>query len=505
MNELHLIAVAFYVIALAGLLVYGQNALALVWAHWRKRAAGGAPPPATDDLPVVTVQLPLYNERYVAARLLDAVASLDYPRERLEIQVLDDSTDDTPAIVAHVVATLKVRGLDVTHIRRRQRTGFKAGALSEGLARARGEYIAIFDADFVPPPDLLRRLLPSFGPDVACVQARWGHLNRRYSALTRAQAMTIDSHFAEQAARARGGVYTSFDGTAGIWRKAAIVDAGGWSAETLTEDLELSYRVQLRGWRIVQRPDVECAAELPVLVSALKIQQRRWAWGTTQTAVKLLLTVLATPLGPWKRYQACMHLTSWLIHPCALAAVVLTPVVFLQPGAWLGVLAGPVVVVGLLGPVAQAAYAQWILGTSWRRILLDLPAAVIVAAGLTYSTSLAVVAALVLRRPPDWARTPKFGIAGTAGTWRGKGYTQRAPWTTLVELALGAYCARSAWGLADSQIALAAVLFLFAIGFVTVGVLTVAQSLGIACESAGVATRVRAATDRSAAVHARAA
>jgi len=505
MNALHLIAVVLYVVALAGLLVYGQNALAMVWAHWRKRA-GDSPLPPTENLPVITVQLPIYNERYVAARLLDAVARLDYPRERLEIQVLDDSTDDTPSIVAHIVTTLKGRGLDITHIRRRHRAGFKAGALSEGLGRARGEYVAIFDADFVPSPDVLRRLLPSFEPDVACVQARWGHLNRAFSVLTRAQAMTIDAHFAvEQTARARGGVYTSFDGTAGIWRKAAIIDGGGWSAETLTEDLELSYRVQLRGWRIVQRPDVECAAELPVLVSALKIQQRRWAKGTTQTAVKLLLRVLVTPLAPWKRYQACLHLTSSLIYPCALAVAVLTPVVFATPEPWLSTLAGPAVLVGLLGPVAQTAYAQWILGQSWRRTLRDLPAAVIVGAGLTYSTSLAVLGAFVLRRPHDWARTPKYGIAGTAGTWRGKGYTQRAPWTALVELVLGVYCARSAWDLVDSQIALAAVLFVFATGFVAVGALTIAQSLGIARDRAGVATRVRAVTERSAAAHARAA
>jgi cellulose synthase/poly-beta-1,6-N-acetylglucosamine synthase-like glycosyltransferase len=314
-----------HLLAVAGLAIYGVNAYVMVATHWRHRRNAERSRALPDPLPAVTIQLPLYNERYVATRLLEAVGALDYPRDRLEIQVLDDSTDDTTEIVASIADRLRAHGLDVVHLHRRVRTGFKAGALAEGLIAARGEFVAIFDADFVPPPGFLKATLPCFQPDVAVVQARWGHLNRSFSALTVAQSLGIDGHFAvEQSARARAGLFLNFNGTGGIWRRAAILDAGGWAHDTLTEDLDLSYRAQLRGWRIVYRPDIVCPAELPVLVTGFKSQQRRWAKGSIQTAIKLLPAVMAAPRSPWVKYQAFVHLTYYMIHPLMLASVLLT-------------------------------------------------------------------------------------------------------------------------------------------------------------------------------------
>jgi cellulose synthase/poly-beta-1,6-N-acetylglucosamine synthase-like glycosyltransferase len=435
-----------------------------------------------DPLPVVTVQLPLYNERYVAARLLAAVGALDYPRDRLEIQVLDDSTDDTTAIVASIADRLRASGLDVVHLHRRVRIGFKAGALAEGLAVARGEFIAIFDADFVPPPRFLRETLPYFQPHVAVVQARWGHLNRSFSTLTVAQSLGIDGHFGvEQPARARAGLFLNFNGTGGIWRRAAILDAGGWAHDTVTEDLDLSYRAQLRGWRIVYRPDVVCPAELPVLVTGFKSQQRRWAKGSIQTAMKLLPAVLASSRSGWAKYQAFVHLTYYVIHPLMLSSVLLTVPLHTLSGPMADATAPSALALffGLvtLGPGTMLAYAQGVLDRrGWRRVWL-LPTIMVIGVGMALSTSIAVGEAFV-GRGRDFVRTPKFGIAGVSGTWRGKGYAERAPWGGAAEVALGLYCAAAAqvfW--AGEHYAIVPFLALYTLGFLVVGGYTIAQSI----------------------------
>src|SRR5258706_11786510 len=325
---LHLLAGLVYALALLGLLLYGLNAYVMIALHWwtRRSAHAALPPPDPPVWPLVTVQLPLYNERYVAERLLEAAGALDYPADRLEIQVLDDSTDDTAAIVAETAQRLRARGVNVIHVRRTDRTGFKAGALASGLASARGEFVAIFDADFVPPPDFLRRTIPHFvDARVAVVQTRWGHLNRDFSLLTVAQSLGIDGHFGvEQAARCRGHLLLNFNGTAGVWRRTAIENAGGWAHDTLTEDLDLSYRAQLRHWRILYLPELVCPAELPVVISGFKSQQRRWAQGSIQTAVKLLPLVLSSELSLWTKYQAFVHLTYYMIHPLMLVVVLLS-------------------------------------------------------------------------------------------------------------------------------------------------------------------------------------
>jgi cellulose synthase/poly-beta-1,6-N-acetylglucosamine synthase-like glycosyltransferase len=476
--------VGLHVLAVAGLAIYGVNAYVMVATHWRHRRGAERRRVLPDPLPAVTVQLPLYNERYVAARLLEAVSAFDYPRDRLEIQVLDDSTDDTTAILASIVDGLRVRGLDVAHLRRRVRTGFKAGALAEGLTAARGEFVAIFDADFVPPPGFLRATLPYFQPDVAVVQARWGHLNRSFSALTVAQSLGIDGHFAvEQSARARAGLFLNFNGTGGIWRRAAILDAGGWAHDTLTEDLDLSYRAQLRGWRIVYRPDIVCPAELPVLVTGFKSQQRRWAKGSIQTAIKLLPAVLAAPRSPWVKYQAFVHLTYYVIHPLMLASVLLTvPMRTLsEPTVDASILSTVGLAFGLvaLGPGTMLAYAQGVLDRRWWRRAWQLPTILVIGVGVALSTSLAVLEAFVGRRR-EFVRTPKFGIASGSGTWRGKGYGERALWGGAVEVAFGLYCAAAAqlfW--TGHHYAMVPFLALYALGFLTVGTYTIAQSMAV--------------------------
>ena len=481
------ILVVAHLVALVGLFLYGVNAYVMVAVHWwRRRRAEATPPPAPPAVwPAVTVQLPLYNERYVARRLLEAVSRLDYPGDRLEIQVLDDSTDDTTAVVAAAVADLRGRGLDVTHLHRRERTGFKAGALAAGLARARGGFVAIFDADFVPPHDFLRQTIPHFAdPRVAVVQARWGHLNREFSLLTVAQALGIDGHFGvEQPARCWGSLLLNFNGTAGVWRRAAIEDAGGWAHDTLTEDLDLSYRAQLRGWRIVYRPDVVCPAELPVLITGFKSQQRRWAKGSIQTALKLLPAVLRSHLPLWTKYQASIHLTYYMIHPLMLIVVLLSvPLLGLQR-PWLSacalVLVSLMVGVATFGPGSMLVYAQRVLDPAWWRHAWRLPTIMVIGVGVAWSTSWAVLGAFV-RRDREFVRTPKFGIGPAGGHWRGKAYGDRGAWGALIEVALGLYCAWTTWLFWDhGQYGALPFLLLYTVGFLTVGILTILHATGV--------------------------
>ena len=485
MTPLDVVVGLLYFVALVSLFLYGLNAYVLLAIHWwnRRRIRDATPPAPPVDWPSVTVQLPIYNERYVARRLLEAMGALEYPADRLEIQVLDDSTDDTTAIIAQTASRLRERGLRVVHRHRRERTGFKAGALAAGLKEARGEFLAIFDADSVPAPDFLYKTLPHFAqPKVAVVQARWGHLNREFSLLTVAQSLGIDGHFAvEQSARCWGNLLLNFNGTAGVWRRAAIADAGGWTHDTLTEDLDLSYRAQLRGWRIVYRPDLVCPAELPVVITGFKSQQRRWAKGSIQTALKLLPAILRARLSPWTKYQAFVHLTYYMIHPAMLTVALLS-----VPLLWAEGLApeGSVLLavsltfsLGFLGPGLLLVYAQHVLDPGWRRRVWRLPTIMIIGVGVAWSTSLAVLGAF-WRKDLEFVRTPKFGIGPAGGHWRGKAYRDRRPGGGLIEIALGLYCAWSAWlfWVHQSYSALP-FLALYTSGFLTVGVLTIRHAM----------------------------
>jgi cellulose synthase/poly-beta-1,6-N-acetylglucosamine synthase-like glycosyltransferase len=337
------------------LLVYlvlrNKNRIPLLRRGSRPSDAGNA------TLPRVTVQLPLYNEATVATRLLDAVSRFDYPRDRLEIQVLDDSTDETAHLVKRHVARMRASGIDAVVVRRSNRVGYKAGALDEGLKVAKGELVAIFDADFIPQPEFLSSLVGEFeDSDVGCVQARWGHLNREHSLLTRVQALMLDGHhLVENRARFAAGRLFNFSGTGGIWRCAAIQDAGGWQHDTLTEDLDLSYRAQMAGWRFIYREDVETPAELPEDLSALRAQQYRWAKGTVQTARKLLGTVLRSKLTLAQRIEAFFHLTPHFAYPLmVLLSVLLLPALLLSPATdlWTMALVDLPLCIGTTGSLA---------------------------------------------------------------------------------------------------------------------------------------------------------
>lgn len=449
MSALAMGGLAVYVILLLLMLAYGANSFLLVALHARHRRNAPSAAALPDDLPCVTVQLPVYNEENVVARLIEAAGALDWPRDRLEIQVLDDSTDGTSEIAAAHVALLKERGIDAHHIRRADRRGFKAGALALGMSESRGEFLAIFDADFVPPRGFLRQAIGRFqDARVAAVQGRWTHLNRGYSSLTSAQALAIDGHFGvEQAARYWQGWLLNFNGTGGVWRRAAIEAAGGWSSDTLTEDLDLSYRAQLAGWQIVYDPDLECPSELPTQLAAFKLQQRRWATGSMQTARKLLPSIWRAPIALAAKLQATLHLTHYAVHPLiALTALLSVPCVLLP-----GVATSPHNLWALLLPFALAMsgptllylYAERVLGEKVHRPARDLATLTLVGIGIAVSNGRAVLAGLRGRRDQSgrtFERTPKLGFVGSNRDSPSRAY--RVPSDGLVpfEVALAIYC-----------------------------------------------------------------
>jgi len=461
-----------FFIAVVLVALYGANALFLAILYLRQRSARGAPaervPPPNhrETWPMVTVQLPVYNEMYVVKRLITAAAHLDYPRELLQIQVLDDSTDETTLLVQSRVRHHRARGLDIELIHRSDRTDYKAGALAHGLETARGELIALFDADFVPPPDFLRRTVPSLtaDPGLAFVQTRWGHMNAGYSALTRAQTIALDGHFVvEHLARNRNGLFINFNGTAGVWRREAIEDAGGWQGDTLTEDVDLSFRAQLAGWRALYLPDVVSPAELPPQIAAFRRQQARWASGAAQCLFKLGGALLrgsltphpnpaslrfalndGLPAGerelermPWVvRLEALAHLSVWVAHPMSLLLLLLT----------LPMLLGEIpMTVNLtifwlvaLGPILAYALSQRHLYRDWRRRMLYMPVLALLGTGLALSNTIAIVRGLAGKEMP-FRRTPKFHMERRGDRWAGSRYALPFQWVTVGELALAAY------------------------------------------------------------------
>ncbi|MBI4342667.1 MAG: glycosyltransferase [Candidatus Omnitrophica bacterium] len=457
----------FYTLEAVSWVILGGLSLHCLWllavAAWHGRSALPEPAPF-DVLPAVTVQLPVFNERYVVERLLDAVSRLDYPRDRLEIQVLDDSTDDTPQLVAERLEPLRAQGCRVSHLRRAYRAGFKAGALAEGLAASRGEFLAIFDADFVPAPDFLRRTIHHFtDPGIGMVQTRWSHLNRADSFLTRAQALMLDGHFLiEQVARSRSGTFFNFNGSAGVWRKQAILEAGNWQADTLAEDLDISYRAQLQGWRFAYLPDVVVPAELPVEMRSLKAQHHRWAQGTTQAAIKLLPAILRSRQPLKVKLEACCHFAHWLHYPTGLLIAILIFPQLLITRATLGVegsVWSGVAGLGLLTSTAMFyAVSQRRAGATWWRCLLELPTLMAVGVGLALNNTRAIWQAL-RGVPATFHRTPKY--RGQADGPRPAGYHSTlsgAKWW-VTEVALGLY-ASAALGYAASQSLYAIVPFL---------------------------------------------
>jgi len=469
--------------------MYGLHRAWLVFIYLSRPLPGAAAPvaPAGTETPwpVVTVQLPLYNELCVVRRLVEAACNLRYPEGRLEIQVLDDSTDETRATAAGIVASYRALGRDIHHITRPARQGYKAGALAHGLERARGELIAVFDADFVPGPDFLLRCVPRLMADpdgrLGMVQARWGHINRDASWLTRVQALMLDAHFVvEHGARRRAGRFLNFNGTAGLFRRRCIEEAGGWQADTLTEDLDLSYRAQLAGWRFEAVEDVEVPAELPELVSALKSQQRRWAKGSIQTAVKLLPRLMRAPLPAGVKLEAFLHLTANVPYLLMAAlALLIVPALRARAGvAWTWpALDLPLLVAGTGSFALFCAVAQRRLRADWRRTLVCLPALMGIGMGLCLNNGLAVIEGLWPRASSPFHRTPKAGgsprVKGAPG-----GYTAATSPLLIAEAALAAHfiVAVVVEALAGRWAGLP-FLLLFAAGFSYVAALTAGQAL----------------------------
>jgi cellulose synthase/poly-beta-1,6-N-acetylglucosamine synthase-like glycosyltransferase len=396
------------------------------------------------DWPKVTIQLPVFNERYVIERLITSVCRFDYPKELLEIQVLDDSTDDTADIAKAMVAQMQQQGFDVVYLRREDRTGFKAGALREGLKTAKGKLVGIFDADFIPNPNFLKETVPYFkDPGVGMLQTRWGHVNGDYSLLTCAQSMGIDGHFGvEQASRAWSGFFMNFNGTAGIWRKKAIEDAGGWQADTLTEDLDLSYRAQLRGWKLQFAPEVVCPAELPVTITAFKSQQHRWAKGSIQTAKKNLIRLFKADISILIKIQAFLHLTHYMVHPMMLL-VVLTSIPMLYTQWFFTSLAYPIIIFSLLclatcGPSSLYLFSQYILYRNWKGRIKFLPLLMFLGTGIAVNNTKAILEAL-LNIKSGFVRTPKYGIQLKGDRWEEKGYAIPLTSVSILEFFMGLY------------------------------------------------------------------
>lgn len=461
-----------YFISLSILFLFGSSGFVMIYYYMKHRHKTPERPEPLPSFPTVTIQLPLYNEYYVIERLIEATCRIDYPKEKLEIQVLDDSTDETVDVVAASVELYRRQGFDIRHIRRTSRTGFKAGALKEGLADAKGEFIAIFDADFVPKKDFLAQTLPYFfmDPGIGLVQTRWEHLNSDYSFLTRVQAMALDGHFViEQNVRNKAGFFINFNGTGGIWRKQCIFDAGNWEADTLTEDLDLSYRAQLKGWKFKFLNDVTSPAELPSEINALKSQQFRWTKGAIETARKILPRVWRAPLPMEKKIHATFHLSNNIVFPfIVIAGILNVPLIFIkhQGGYETYFTIMAVFVFAFIGSFLFYLYSQKDVYRDWQRRMLLFPLFMAGSMGFSVNNTRAVLEGL-FRKKSEFVRTPKYSVIDKNDNWLDKKYALMSfDYTVVIEVVLALYCS---FGVAASiyYLELAAVPFqmLFSMGF----------------------------------------
>lgn len=472
-----------YSTAAAGLFLYGINCywlLSIFLRHRRKEVVYDQKflrqyyrTHTDDDLPLVTTQLPIFNEANVVERLIRSVCAIDYPKDKHEIQVLDDSNDETVEIVADLVRQYKKMGHIISHIRRPKRVDYKAGALNYGLRKSRGQFVAIFDADFVPPAEYLRKTIPFLlmNRKICLVQARWGHLNSNESPLTLSQSIGIDGHFIiEQSARSWGRLFMNFNGTAGIWRKCAIESAGGWQGDTLTEDMDLSYRAQLEGWEMKFLYDVVVPAELPASVNAFKSQQFRWAKGSIQTAIKLLPRIMRSDL-PWQvKAQAVLHTTHYMIHPLMLTTAVLAlPLLILYPlhmGNWSFSALCIVILTSSLAPSILYMVAQGVSNVHWARKIPAIPVLMAIGVGIAFNNTLAVVSAFS-KKKSAFVRTPKAGQKTILA------YHTKLPWGSLVEIGLSIYCILGVTVYFNAHKYLVGpFLGLYSIGFFVVGLLS---------------------------------
>jgi cellulose synthase/poly-beta-1,6-N-acetylglucosamine synthase-like glycosyltransferase len=486
-NAFDLFILIPYFVVLIFLASYGIHRYVLVYLYYRhrKRAARADAPPrifTPDELPRITVQLPIFNEQFVIDRLVDAVCKMEYPRDRLEIQVLDDSTDETVEVARAVVERHAAMGQPVTYHHRTSRHGFKAGALEEGMKKCSGELIAIFDADFVPPPDWLLRVVHHFtDPETGMVQTRWTHLNRDYSFLTQVEAILLDGHFVlEHGGRSRAQVFFNFNGTAGMWRRQAIEEAGGWEHDTLTEDTDLSYRSQLKGWRFKYLQDVECPAELPIEMTAFKTQQARWAKGLIQVAKKTLPTVFRSGVPRRIKTEAWYHLTANISYPLmiVLSTLLLPAMIIRFYQGWFQMLFIdlPLFMASTFSISSFYLVSQKELHPkTWYRTFLYLPFLMALGIGLTITNTKAVLEALIGHQSA-FARTPKYRVEKKKDKALAAKYRKRLGIIPWIELAVGTYFALTVWyAMTNENYITVPFLLLFVLGYWYTGLMSLLQ------------------------------
>ena len=486
-NSFDLLMMIPYFIVLFVLALYGLHRYWLVYDYYAYAKNVPATPPQVRTWPRVTVQLPIFNERYVIERLVEAVSRFDYPNELLDVQVLDDSTDETREIARDCVERFAAQGMPVTYIHRTNREGYKAGALEHGLKTARGEFVAIFDADFVPASDFLQLTIPYFmnpdgGAGIGMVQTRWTYLNADYSLLTKVETILLDGHFVvEHGARSRRGTFFNFNGTAGVWRREAIDQAGGWEHDTLTEDTDLSYRAQLKGWKFLYLPQIECVSELPIDMNAFKAQQARWAKGLMQTAKKILPKVFKSN-APWHvKSEAFFHLTANISYPLmVLLSTMLLPAMivrFYQGWFQMLVIDLPLFLASTCSISSFYLVAQKELRPkSWQRTILYMPFVMATGIGISIRNAQAVLEALAGKKS-EFARTPKYNISGKKGSFVKKSYRNKAGWMPFAEILLGLYFALTVlYAVFNENYATVPFLLLFVWGYLYTGVMSLAQT-----------------------------
>jgi cellulose synthase/poly-beta-1,6-N-acetylglucosamine synthase-like glycosyltransferase len=463
--------------------VYGLHRYTLCYHYFKYRKNYRADPPRHfDELPKVTVQLPIFNEQFVIDRLIEAVCAMDYPREKLEIQVLDDSTDETQQVASAIVERYAALGHDIVYLHRTNRMGFKAGALDAGLKVAKGEFIAIFDADFVPPQDWLLNVIHHFAePEIGMVQTRWTHLNRNYSMLTQIEAILLDGHFVlEHGARARAGEFFNFNGTAGMWRRQAIYDGGGWQHDTLTEDTDLSYRSQMAGWKFKYLPNIECPSELPIEMTAFKTQQARWAKGLIQTSKKILPRVWRSKAPMRVKIEAVYHLTANLSYPLMviMSALLIPAMICRFYQGWFQML---LIDVPLFTASSFSIAVFYLMSQrelyprTWKRTFYYLPFLMAVGIGLTVTNTKAVMEALFGIKSA-FVRTPKYRVAKKGEKSQAAKYRKRLKLIPWIELLLGCYfLAAILYTFTNRNFFTAPFLILFVFGYWYTGLMSLLQ------------------------------
>jgi cellulose synthase/poly-beta-1,6-N-acetylglucosamine synthase-like glycosyltransferase len=471
--------VASYLTILSILAIYGIHRYHLVYLYLKNKHKVATPKARFGELPRVTVQLPIYNEQYVIERLVESACRIRYPKDLLEIQVLDDSTDETKEIAQACVEKYKALGFRIDHIHRTNRNGFKAGALEHGLKLAKGQYIAIFDADFLPSENFLEDVIHYFTDDqIGMVQARWGHINREYSLLTQVESVMLDGHFViEHGGRHLSGRFFNFNGTAGIWRREAIESAGGWEHDTLTEDTDLSYRAQLAGWKFIYAPHIVCLAELPVEMNSFKTQQSRWAKGLVQTGIKLLPRILRSPLPLKIKIEAFFHLTANIAYPLMiLLSLLLLPAMIVRfHQGWFQMLYIDLPL-WLLSTASVSTFyliSQKELYPDWRRRVVYLPLLMALGIGLSVVNSKAVIEAL-LGIKTSFKRTPKYCIQNKSDSWYTKDYLRRTGALPVLELLLGLYFVLiTTYAFLNENYPSIIFLALFIVGFMYMGLMSI--------------------------------